>query len=344
MDGNTGLISEVRERRVERAKVAIVGAGVSGLVCASTLANRGLDVEVFDKGGRPGGRLATRTTDAGEYDHGAQYLVARDPGFRTWVDSWRREGVVDEWTARVFRLQDDRPYKIPEKDDERWVGVPGMNSIAARISGGLQVHPRTLIRSLGRRNERWFLESEAREEGPFDGLVVAVPAPQAVPLLAVLPILQKRVEIVQMNPCWAVLVSFDSAIDTDIDGAFVDGGPIAWIGRNGSKPERRSESWIVHAAADWSARNLESAPDRIVAALLEELRRVLGVDGLPVVNEVQAHRWRYASTASPLAEPCLSDLPSTLAVCGDWCLGSLVEDAFLSGSAAANQILRALDS
>ena len=343
MDGNKGLISQLPERRVERARVAIVGAGVSGLICASTLANRGLDVDVFDKGSRPGGRLATRTTDAGEYDHGAQYIVASDSRLRSSVDSWRREGVVGEWKGQISRVDGDR--RTPgHEDDLRLVGVPGMNSIAARLSGGLPVNSRSRILSADRREGRWFLQREAGEEGPFDGIVVAVPAPQAVSLLQALPSLQRQVERVRMSPCWAVLVSFASTIDTDMDGVFVDEGPLSWIANNRSKPERQRESWVLHASPDWSASHLESSPDRIMDTLLGQLAKIVKSKKLPATTEIQAHRWRYASTTEALSEPCLFDRPSAAAVCGDWCLGSRVEDAFLSGLSAAGRLLRTLDS
>jgi predicted NAD/FAD-dependent oxidoreductase len=52
----------------------------------------------------------------------------------------------------------------------------------------------------------------------------------------------------------------------------------------------------------------------------------------------KAHRWRYARTEKALGEPCLWDPERRLAVCGDWCLGSELESAFLSGSAAAGRI------
>jgi renalase len=36
----------------------------------------------------------------------------------------------------------------------------------------------------------------------------------------------------------------------------------------------------------------------------------------------------------------LHDAAARITVCGDWCLGSRIEDAFLSGLTAADQITR----
>jgi len=53
----------------------------------------------------------------------------------------------------------------------------------------------------------------------------------------------------------------------------------------------------------------------------------------------QAHRWRYAQAAEALDLGCLWDGELGLGVCGDWCQGSRVEGAFLSGMAAAGRVL-----
>jgi predicted NAD/FAD-dependent oxidoreductase len=45
--------------------VAVVGAGISGLTWARTLADHGLPVTVFEKSRGVGGRMATRRSDDG---------------------------------------------------------------------------------------------------------------------------------------------------------------------------------------------------------------------------------------------------------------------------------------
>ena len=56
--------------------VAVIGAGISGLFAARTLADRGLNVKVFDKGRGLGGRMSTRRVDGKScFDHGAQYFT-----------------------------------------------------------------------------------------------------------------------------------------------------------------------------------------------------------------------------------------------------------------------------
>ncbi len=61
--------------------IAVIGAGIAGLACARTLAQAGHRVAVFEKSWRPGGRMATRASPFGGFDHGAQYFTVRDARF-----------------------------------------------------------------------------------------------------------------------------------------------------------------------------------------------------------------------------------------------------------------------
>jgi photolyase PhrII len=95
------------------SKVAVIGAGLGGLIAARTLADVGLDVTVFDKSRGVGGRMATRrirdvgmSSEATEisFDHGAQYFTARDGRFCRFVQSWIHDGIVQPWLGRIVEL------------------------------------------------------------------------------------------------------------------------------------------------------------------------------------------------------------------------------------------------
>lgn len=59
--------------------IAVIGAGPAGLACAERLLEHGLQVQVFDKGRQPGGRVARRERMGFSFEHGA-------PGLRPIVD------------------------------------------------------------------------------------------------------------------------------------------------------------------------------------------------------------------------------------------------------------------
>jgi predicted NAD/FAD-dependent oxidoreductase len=111
-------------------KVTVVGAGITGLLCARRLRDESVDVQVFERAAIPGGRLATERFGGGVFDTGAQFFTVRTPAFQSYVDAWITDGVVREW-SRGFG---------PEPDGfPRYIGVEGMATVAEAIVPGLDV-------------------------------------------------------------------------------------------------------------------------------------------------------------------------------------------------------------
>jgi len=334
-------------------RTAVIGAGLAGLACAESLCTAGVAVSVFDKGRGPGGRLSTRRVEGMQFDHGAQYLTARDPDFRDRMARWLDQGVAAAWTGRMVRLTADAV--VEESAGERFVGVPGMNALVKAMADGVtaaggRVAFGTRVTALHRSGTGWALTGEdGGDLGRFDRVVVAVPAPQAADLLRpVLPDLAARVATARLAPCWTVMAAFDRPLDVAWEAAFVsgpggDGGgseerPLAWVARNGAKPGRDgTESWVMHAGPDWSARHLEDMADSVKARLLLAFTELVGPT--PALLYAAAHRWRYAMPVEPLAVPALWEPAAGIALCGDWCLGARGEAAWLSGRAAARHLL-----
>jgi renalase len=57
--------------RRDESRIAVVGAGISGLNCAARLMSLGYPVEVFDRGRGPGGRASRRREGGWRFQHGA---------------------------------------------------------------------------------------------------------------------------------------------------------------------------------------------------------------------------------------------------------------------------------
>ena len=318
--------------------VAVIGAGISGLAAARTLVDRGFDVTVFDKGRGVGGRMSTRRTDVGRLDHGAQYFTVKDERFRRCVDEWRDAGVVDRWDGRVIELDGGRVSERAASD--RFVGVPGMNAICKHLARNVVVSTGTRVVSAGR-GSMWKLATEDQLLGDFDWLIVSIPPQQAAGLLEDRTNLIPEIRAASFAPCWAAMFAFGDAIDFPADGVFVKNSSVSWMCRNTSKPARlsSSECWVVHASADWSSQNIERDADSVAAELLAQFFHELQVEPTRPLNSV-AHRWRYANPVRHLSEGFLHDGSQQLLVCGDWCRGSRVEAAFLSGTAAADALIR----
>jgi hypothetical protein len=332
------------ERRVHRPArggaltVAVVGAGVAGLACARALKDAGHVVRVFEATARVGGRLATRAEGEWRFDTGVPYFIVKDERFARWARAWWQERVLTRWNAVV----EGEPPRQHPNELVRLVGAPGMDAVARRMAHGLDVRCDTEVRGLTRDGPRWrLLDAGGQALGEFECAVVATPAPVAAELVDPSSYaLGSRLREVDTAPVWAVAAHFPQGTGVAFDGASSHVGPLSWLGKNSSKPERPAlpgESWVLHASAEWSRAHVDAAPGEVLPMLLEAFFATTGVRRLePVFAE--ARLWRHASVAQPLGEPCVWDAGLQLAVCGEWCLGQTVEHAFLSGTAAAGRI------
>jgi predicted NAD/FAD-dependent oxidoreductase len=319
-------------------RVAVIGAGLAGLAAARGFVGAGAAVTVFEKARAPGGRISTRRADELAFDHGAQYFTCREPRFAEILEPLRRSGVVAPWPGRIRSLRRGRVSPLRE-ETERLVGVPGMSALSRALAGGLEVATQCRIDAVEPSEGGWRLrpaEGEPGEPvGPFEAVVVATPAPQAMPLVEAAPSLHRAVAAVRMQPCWAALVAFATPLGAALDGAFVEASPLAWVARNNSKPERpAAECWVLHATPAWSEAHLEHEPEPVGARLVDAFAEALDRK-LPAQAWLRAHRWRYASTERPLGRPFLWDANARVGVCGDWGDGGRVERAVLSGDALA---------
>jgi photolyase PhrII len=329
-----------RPRREPRLRVAVVGAGISGLICARTLGDHGTDVVVFEKSRGAGGRMATRRTAEGaQFDHGAQYLTVRDGRFERYVKSWLQDGIVAPWESRIGTLTCGR-WEGTRTTTPRYVGVPGMSAICRHLAADLDIQFGRRVAQPERDHGGWRLRDVAGEHlGVFDCVITSAPAPQSAELLASAPDLQQAARAVSMNGCWAALLVFDRSLGLPFDGAFVHESALSWMARNNSKPQRGSqESWVLHASPVWTSTCLENEPGEALPKMLDAFWQATAVTPRAPIYAA-CHRWRWALPPEPLPHRCLFDSSLRLGACGDWCSGPRVEGAFLSGTAVAGRVL-----
>jgi len=324
--------------------IAVIGAGLAGLVCADDLRRAGLQPTIFEKSRGIGGRMATRRCDFAAFDHGAQYFTVRDERFRRQVNQWRADGICAPWDARIVAIENGRITDSKDKT-QRFVGVPAMNSPAKALAERLPVQTEVRISEVRSAAQGWTLQDDrGAEHGPFAAVVTTAPPPQSAELLRGCEQLAAQIRGVEMKACWAAMVAFGCRVDVSLDAAFVNSGPLSWIARNSSKPGRDAsfDAWVIHAGHDWTEARLEASPEEVGSRLLDELLSTLGVEHVPTVF-LAAHRWRYALPPEPLHEGVLADDRLRVCAAGDWLSGSRVEGAYLSGLAAAERVRAWLD-
>lgn len=322
-------------------RVAVVGGGVSGLVCARVLVSAGVSVEVMDKARGPGGRVSTRRTPEGSFDHGAQYFTARDPGFQREVDSWIEAGVAAEWKGRIVSIDALGNVTPTRTQVTRYVGVPGMSAVGRHLARGLLYRPATRIETLTREGDRWRLGPGPQGEDPFDHVVLAMPPAQAVQLA---PQLESTIGVVPFSSCWALMLVLPRESIVPFDGAFLPGPVLSWAARDHSKPGRSSPSaWVFHAHPVWSEQHMDTDPDSVRDMLLAAARDEAGLQ-IEKQAMATAHLWRYAQPREPLDRSFVLRKDLGLSASGDWCGGPRVEGAYNSGLALGHELISILRS
>lgn len=298
-------------------KTLIVGAGLAGLICARELHSTGEDVALIDKGRGYGGRLSSRRREGLSFDHGAPELHL-DPAEPLPAE------VLGEWR--------------PDGGPARKVAVPRQNELLKRIGAELAVEHGARALAVAGQPGEWWVRTDQGERGPAERIVIAVPAPQAVPLLArAAPELGERVAQASYAPCWTLLYAPPAEAPLPSwERHEPAAGPLAVVIAEQSKPGRGDEPrYVAHATTEWARAHLEDSADQVQAALLAALADAWGGE-LPEARYAAAHRWRYARVEQPLGEPCLYVPERGVGVCGDYCLGPDASHAWASGAALAN--------
>ena len=309
-------------------KIAIIGAGMAGLACADALRANGHTTFLYDKGRGAGGRMSSRRMDTplGQVtlDHGAQYFTARDSGFRKRVSILQDSGIAAPW---------------PLAGNGAWVGVPAMNAIIKAMAAPHEVTWGCHVSGLSRANNAWMLHNAAGDAGPFDAVILAIPAEQAATLLALHDFALARIALTaRSQPCWTSMFVFEQGLGA-VAPVIRNAGFIAWAARNNSKPGRAStEAWVVQASPDWSRANFDLDPTQVSDALLSALSDAHN-SNIPLPVAAVSHRWSYALSAGT-GDGALWNQDIALGVCGDWLLGPRVECAWLSGQMMAKRVMK----
>jgi renalase len=332
-------VADIADEAPEVA-VAVIGAGVAGLLCARTLAEHGVPVTIFEKSRGLGGRCATRRIDAWQFDHGAQYFTVRDPRLAPLVERWRLQGLIALWQG-TLAVREKGQWQPAKRGVHRWVAVPGMSALGAHLAEKLDVRRNTMVERIERAGDRWRLMSDSGDDlGSFSVVLVCVPSPQALHLLTpVAPALAQLAAAAVMHPIWATMLALPDRPGVTWDGAFLnDDETLSWISRNASKPGRDAgEAWVLHATREWTLRHLEESTDSVSEMMTTAFQHATGCTTRPV--HAVSHRWRYALPDPVVAAPALYDAALGLGAAGDWCGGARVEGALLSGIALAEHVL-----
>ena len=351
---------------VQAVDVAIVGAGIAGLVAARELAAAGCGVVVLEKSRGVGGRMATRRIGQAVCDHGAQFFTVRGRAFGGIVTEAHGAGSVRQWCDGFSRATANGSGMLPPGDGHpRWRGASGMTDLPKHLAAALAAGPASLrcntkVASIGIRDGRARLALEDEAVIDATGVILTSPVPQSLDLMAAGGMMApgaaaidgdalRRLSAIDYDPCFALMLVLarpsrvppPGGIQFEAEGPA--NGPIAWLADNQQKGISPVPSMTIHATAAFSRQHFDAAPDEVAALLVAAAAPWL--DGIPetAIVERSLHRWKFAQPTTILPEPIVAACTSPpIVCCGDAFGGPKVEGAASSGLAAARWVARVL--
>ena len=313
--------------------VCVIGGGIAGLACARVLSDHRARAVVFEKEAGIGGRLGPRG-----WDSGSPFASCTDRRFELQLRAWENLGAASRWEPRSAIFRNGRLHGDPDPG-ELWVGMPGMEGMARSLGRGLEIRAGTEIDRIVRTRGEWRLYAAGEEAGRCGELVLALPpgsAADLVPETLQPGFLADCAE--EFHSCFSVMVSFDESLGLGFDLIRFDDSVLERAVRESAKPRRTGEeSWVLQTGSFWSRKRMDLDGDMAGREAVDRFLGLLGLDAR--VLSIETKPWRLAVRSESEGRPAWRNRKHGLSICGDWMLGRTVQDAYLSGVAAAALLL-----
>lgn len=322
-------------------KIAIIGAGISGLTLAHKLRDI-VEVTILEKSRGVSGRMSTRYYGEFEFDHGAQYFTIKTSQFSQFIQPLIDANVVARWDAQFVELDRNKITRQNQWSAKypHYIGIPRMNQVGKFLAQGINIKLQTHVQSLTKtKDSKWNLvDNKNRSLGLFDWVISTAPAKQTQELFPTYFVDYLQIQHIKMLGCYSLMLGFNKPLSLSWEAAVVNNADISWIAINSSKPGRpKSTSMLVQTTNIWADEHIDEDTEKVKQHIIRELSQVTEIDiNDPVCFEL--HRWRYANIGKQDGDKYLIDETNQLAACGDWFIEGRVESAFIS----ANELSEAL--
>ena len=338
------------------ATVAIVGAGLAGLACGKALQASGNTVVWLEKSRGVGGRFATRRLSDSWVDHGVRYWAPS--GLQALTQQLLSDGILHPWSAQGFVWQGE----LKPSSRVVYCAEQGVNAIAKYLAQGCDIRRQHRVTALTKTESGWQLTAHSPEgtvQIETDMVVLAIPAPQVMPLLEPLDTLATHhLQSVEYDACLSLMLTYDALPETrplnHLEGWYVlaEDAVLSWLSLDSSKPSANRSSTSTGLLqtqpgfATQYLQQLDSLPphtsaaetllQKTIAAMLTAAATI--VPGLQQPQSSRLHRWRYSTVKQPYPKAMLTTHWPSLLGCGDWCCPDELTGlaaAYASGLAAA---------
>lgn len=334
------------------SRIAVIGAGISGIACATELANAGHKVVVLDRGVRLGGRMATQSLRLeGKWqghliDVGASYPTTSNSDFSKLMKSWAKKGLAHEWTD-TFHVANGTSLGAAKTGPMRWAAQAGLRALVEDLADQLPSELVELSHPVDIESVAPTDKGVAIDGNNFDAVALAMPDPQAKRLLdAAFKSSHNALRGVAWEAVLVLAAAYEKRSWKDIDGVFVnDSAELTFIADDGRRRGDNAPVLVAHSTGMLAQSHLENS-DAAGPAMLKAMHAVMGVKAEPAWTTVK--RWTYARPLAVRSEAFHFDPATGVGLCGDaWGggeAGPRIENAWLSGRALGAHMAQAVAS
>ena len=307
-------------------RVAIIGAGFSGMVLANQL-QKIANVKIFEKARGVGGRMSARYVENFSFDHGLQYFTAQNSDFLEFVTSCG----AAIWQGEVANLTSEK-----SRFESYLVATPNMNGLCKKLAQNFEIQfGAEVVPFAAKKIDGWHLfDKNSNALGVFDLVISTAPLAQTQKLFG------KEIKSEKALPCFALMLGFSQPnLLTKWIFAEVENNPIKSIAVNSSKPNRNKavSCFVAHSTNAWAADHLEDDILEVQKKLINEFELLTKID-CSSANYIATHRWRYSVVLDEKKSAPFFDADLGLAATSDWVSNSQLEDVWSAAMSLAKKI------
>ena len=324
---NTPYIASVKKL----GPVAIIGAGLSGLSCAQALQAAGVGVRVFERASVVGGRCATQLWQGHLVDLGVQYFTAQSGEFKKELLTRLRQ-----FRPIVSPIFDDHQHAIPNTSGPRFYVLQGNSYFAHVLSHGLRIQLNSEVKAVTFNGTTVKCLGET-----YRAVVSALPGPQTAEIFGL------KVPPAEYNPCLVAILEYagtNPGQTRECYGRILanQDGPLQASYCENNKVGRivgNKTVFVLEATPRYSLEHADAPPEKYLPELVRAHEEIWSIPAGQLTASY-GHLWKYARPKNDTQIAVA--LPTGAFLCGDSRTEATVENVWLDGQKAAQEVLRYL--